>query len=127
MFHVPTTVKNGGDLQRVRPGSIDDWIRVDGEEFHIFVRQILAAVPDSGGSCQKSDSFANREFNAVCHCEACLFFDVTPDFDEVESSLRCKNVSYILGLAFQFRQMSIQLIFRDSFATVELIDAAHDL
>jgi integrase len=33
-------------------------------------------VPGSRGSRQKSDSFANREFNAVCHCEACLFLDV---------------------------------------------------
>jgi hypothetical protein len=85
-------------------------------------------VPGSEGSRQKSDSFANREFNAVCHCEPCLFFDVTPDFDEIERSLRCKDVPYIhLGLAFQLCQMSIRLIFRDSFATVELIDAGPDL
>jgi hypothetical protein len=32
-----------------------------------------------------------------------------------------------LGSAFQIRQVSIQLIFRDSFAAVELLDAAPDL
>ena len=31
-----------------------------------------------------------------------------------------------LWLAFQFRQVSIQLIFRDSFATIELRDPAPD-
>jgi hypothetical protein len=57
-----------------------------------------------------------------------LFFDVTPDFDEIERSLRRKNKAHAhLGLAFQIRQVSIQLIFRDSFAAVELLDAAPDL
>jgi hypothetical protein len=57
-----------------------------------------------------------------------VFFNVTPDFDKIERSLRRKNVAHThLGLAFQFRQVSIQLIFRDSFAAVELIDAAPDL
>jgi hypothetical protein len=32
-----------------------------------------------------------------------------------------------LSLGFQIRQVSIQLIFRDSFAAVELLDAAPDL
>jgi hypothetical protein len=67
-------------------------------------------------------------FNAVRNCEAGLSFDVTPDFDEIERSLGRKNVAHAhLGLALQFRQVSIQLIFGDSFAAVELIDAAPDL
>jgi hypothetical protein len=46
------------------------------------------------------------------------------------SSAACgaKNVAHAhLGLAFQFRQVSIQLILGDSIAPVELIDAAPDL
>jgi len=54
--------------------------------------------------------------------------NVTPDFDEIERSLRRKNKALAhLGLAFQIRQVSIQLIFRDSFAAVELLDAVPDL
>src|SRR5258707_14306817 len=62
------------------------------------------------------------------NCEAGLFFDVTPDLDEIERSLRRKNKAHAhLGSDFQIFQVSIQLIFRDSFAAVELIDAAPDL
>ena len=54
--------------------------------------------------------------------------NVTPDFDETDRSLRRKNKALAhLGLAFQIRQVSIQLIFRDSFAAVELLDAAPNL
>jgi hypothetical protein len=121
-------VKNGSDLQWFRLGPIDDQIRVDGEKFHIFVGQILPTVAGTGGSSEKNYSFADGGFNAVRNCEARLFFDVTPDFDEIERSLWRKNKAHAhLGLAFQIRQVSIQLIFRDSFAAVELLDAAPDL
>jgi hypothetical protein len=74
------------------------------------------------------------QFTAVLHhpavrnCEARLFFDITPDFDEIKRSLRRKNKAHAhLGSAFQIRQVNIQLLFRDSFAAVELLDAAPDL
>jgi hypothetical protein len=121
-------VKNGNDLQWFRLGPIDDQVRVDGEKFHIFVGQILPTVTGTGGSREKNDFFADGGFNAVRNCEAGLFLDVTPDFDEIERSLRRKNKAHAhLGLAFQFRQVGIQLIFRDSFAAVELLDATPDL
>ena len=82
----------------------------------------------TGGSREKFYFFADGGFNAVRDCETGLFFDVTPDFDEVERSLRRKNEARThLSLAFKFRQMSVQLVFRDSFAAVELLDAAPDL
>ena len=80
------------------------------------------------GSCQKSYLVPDGRFNAVRYRDAGLFLDVMPDFDEIERSLRRKNVARVhLGLAFQFPQVSIQLIFRDPFAAVELVDAAPDL
>ena len=51
-----------------------------------------------------------------------------PDLEEVECGLGRKKVAHThLDLDFQFRQVSFQLIFRDSFATVELRDPAPDL
>src|SRR6266403_1752863 len=80
------------------------------------------------GSREKDYFLADGGFNAVRNCEAGLFFDVTPDLDEIERSLRGKNKAHAhLGLAFQIRQVSIQLILRDSFAAVELLDAAPNL
>jgi hypothetical protein len=81
-------VKNGSDLQWFRLGPIDDQIRVNREKFDIFVGQILPTVTYSGGSREKSYFFADGRFNAV---EAGLFFDVTPNFGEIERSLRRKE------------------------------------
>jgi hypothetical protein len=121
-------VKDGDDLERFRLGAIYDQIRIDGEKLHVLVRQILAEVPCAGSSCEKRNSFADGRFNAVCNRDACLLFNVTLDFDEVECGLGRKNVAHAhLDLAFQFRQVCIQLIFRDSFATIELLDPAPDL
>ena len=128
LFDIPAAVNYGSDLYRLRVGSIHDQIRVDGEKLHSQLRQILAAVPSTRGSSEKSHSFANGGFNAVRYRDVGLFFDVTPDFDEIERGLGRKNVAQAhLDLAFQFRQVSFQLIVRDSFAAVELLDAASDL
>jgi hypothetical protein len=81
-------VKNGSDLQWFRLGPIDDQVRVDRKEFHIFVGQILSTVTGTRGSGKKNYCFADGGFNAVRNCEAGLFFDVTPDLDEIERSLR---------------------------------------
>jgi len=121
-------VKNGGDLQWSRLRPIDDQIRVDGEKFHIFAGQILSTVTGTRGSGEKNYFFADGGLNAVRNCEAGLVFDVTPDFNKIESGLRRKNLAHAhLGLAFQLGQVSIQLIFGYSFVAVELIDAAPDL
>jgi hypothetical protein len=123
-FHITASVKNGSDLQWFRPRPIDDQVRVDRKESHIFVGQILPTVTGTRGSSKKSYFFADGGFNAVRNCEAGLYFDVTPDLDEIERSLRRKNKAHAhLGSAFQIRQVSTQLIFRDSFAAVELLDA----
>jgi hypothetical protein len=127
-FHITVSVKNGSDLQWFRPRPIDDQVGVDRKESHIFVGQILATVTGTRGSSKKSYFFADGGFNAVRNCEAGLFSDVTPDLGEIERSLRRKNKAHAhLGSAFQICQVSIQLIFRDSFAAVELLDAAPDL
>jgi hypothetical protein len=85
-------------------------------------------MPGSWSSCEKGDSFVDGRFHAIRHRNARLLFNVTPDFDEVERGLGRKNVARVhLDLVFQFRQVSIQLIFRNSFATVELLDPARDL
>src|SRR6267142_162074 len=123
-FDITASVKNGSDLQWFRPRPIDDQVRVDRKESHIFVGQVPATVTGTRGSSKKSYFFADGGFNAVRNCEAGLFFDVTPDLDEIERSLRRKNKAHAhLGSAFQIRQVRIQLIFRDSFAAVELLDA----
>jgi hypothetical protein len=80
-------VENGSDLQWCGLGPIDDQVRVDRKEFYIFVGQILTNVTGTGGSSEKFYFFADGGFNAVRYCEAGLFFDVTPDFDE--SSAAC--------------------------------------
>jgi len=49
-------------------------------------------------------------------------------FDKIDRCMWSKNIAYAhLALTLQFRQMSIQLIFRNSFATVELIDTDSNL
>jgi hypothetical protein len=97
-------VKNGSDLERFRLGPIHNQIRVDGEKFHILLCQILAAVPCSWSSCEKSDSFADSQLHAIRQRDARLLFNVTPDFDEVECGLWRKNVAHAhLSLVFQFR------------------------
>jgi hypothetical protein len=85
-------------------------------------------VTGTGGSHEKNYFFADGGLNAVRNCEVGLFFDVTPD--STRSSAACgtrTKRTLILGLAFQICQVIIQLIFRDSFAAVELLDAAPDL
>jgi hypothetical protein len=88
MFHITASVKNGSGLQWCGLGPIDDQVRVDREELYIFVGQILPTVTGTGGSSEKFYFFADGGFNTLRDCEADLFFDVTPDFDEVERSLR---------------------------------------
>src|SRR5438105_8611201 len=93
-FHITASVKNGSDLQWFRPRPIDDQVRVDRKESHIFVGQVLPTVAGTRGSSKKSYFFADGGFNAVRNCEAGLFFDVTPDLDEIERSLRRKNKAH---------------------------------
>jgi hypothetical protein len=112
-------VKNGSDLQWFRPRPIDDQVRVDRKESYIFVGQILPSVTGTRGSSKKSYFFADGGFNSVRNCKAGVISDVTLNLDEIERSLRRKNKAHAhLGSAFQIRQVSIQLIFRDSFAAV---------
>ena len=80
-FHITASVKNGSDLQWFRPRPIDDQVRVDRKESHIFVGQVLPTVAGIRGSSKKSYFFADGGFNAVGNCEAGLFFDVTPDLE----------------------------------------------
>jgi hypothetical protein len=62
------------------------------------------------------------------HLKAGLFLDELPDIEEIERSLRRKNVARVhLEFVFQFRQVGIQLVFGDSFTTIELIDTPQDL
>jgi hypothetical protein len=77
---------------------------------------------------QKSESFTNRGFYAIRHYQARLSFDVTPDLYKIHRCLGSKHIAYAhLGLAFQFCQMSIQLIFRNPFTAVESIDTGINL
>jgi len=102
-FHITASVKNGSDLQWFRPRPIDDQVGVDRKESHIFVGQILATVTGTRGSSKKSYFFADGGFNAIRNCEAGLFFDLTPDLDEIERSLRRKNKAHAhLGSASAF-------------------------
>ena len=101
-------MKDGRDLQGLRLGPVDDQIRIDGEKSHVRVSEILAAVAGARRLCQKYEFFADGGFNAVRDCQTRLFFDVTPDFDEIERGLRRKNVAHAhLGLIFQFSQVGI--------------------
>jgi hypothetical protein len=69
-------------------GPMDDQVRLDRKKLYIFVSQILPTVTGTGGPSEKFYFFADGGFNAVRDCETGLFFDVTPDFDKVERSLR---------------------------------------
>jgi hypothetical protein len=40
-------LEDGDYVQRFRVGPVDDEIRIDGEELHGFVREILAPVTDA--------------------------------------------------------------------------------
>jgi hypothetical protein len=69
--------------------------------------------------------WANSRRPSARFPEAGLFLAVTPDFDEIERSLWRKTKRTLAWVwLFQIRQVSLQLIFRDSFAAVELFDAA---
>jgi hypothetical protein len=103
-------------------------IGIDREESHIRISQILTEVPCTGRLRQKREFLADRGFDAICNYQAGLFFDVAPDFDKIYRGLRSKNITHAhLGLIFQLCQVSIQLIFRNSFAAVELIDTGSNL
>src|SRR5467141_5466854 len=60
-FHITASVKNGSDLQWFRPRPIDDQVRVDRKESHIFVGQVLPTVAGTRGSCKKSYFFADGD------------------------------------------------------------------
>jgi len=101
-------VKDGRDLQRLRLGPVDDQIRIGEKKFHVGVGEILTAVPSARRLCQKGEFLTDGGLNAVRDCQARLFFDVTPDFDEIERGLRRKNVAHAhLGLIFQFSHVGI--------------------
>ena len=70
-------MKDGRDLQGLHLGPADDQIRIDGEEPHVGVGEILAAVAGARRLCQKREFFADGCFNAVRDCQTRLFFDVT--------------------------------------------------
>ena len=120
-------MENGSDLKWCGLGPIDDQVRVDRKEFYIFVGQILTTVTGAGGSSEKFYFFADGGFNAVRYCEAGLFFDVTARFRRGRAQLAALEQSArSFKFGFQIREVSIQLISRDSFAAVELFDAAPD-
>jgi hypothetical protein len=50
----------------------DNQIRVDLEEFHRFVRQILAPMSGTVVPCQKHDLGPNDRFNVISHFNAAL-------------------------------------------------------
>ena len=76
------------------------------------------------GICDKPDEVKARyqsgwPYYKISRLSRCLLPDVTPDFHKSDRRLWSKNTAHAhLGLVFQFRQMSIQLIWI-SFATVE--------
>ncbi len=54
----------------------------------MLVRQILPLVSGFGGTCEETDFFTDGRFNAVRCCNTGLFFDVLPDVEEIQRSLR---------------------------------------
>jgi hypothetical protein len=46
-LHIPSALEDGDYVQRPRVGPVDDEIRIDWEELHRFVREILAPVTDT--------------------------------------------------------------------------------
>jgi hypothetical protein len=49
---------------------------------------------------------------------------IAPDFNEIERGRRRENIApHLCGLRFLFRQVSVQLVFRNALAAVELRDA----
>jgi len=77
---------------------------------------------------QKSNSFQNGRLNLIRNCNTSMFFDVLPNFDEIECRLGRQEIPRRhLPRAFQSFQMSIQSIFGNSFATVELVDTTRNL
>ena len=59
-------------------------------------------------SCQKSNSFQDGRLNLIRNCNTSMFFDVLPNFDEIECGLGRQDIRRRhLRLAFQSFQMSI--------------------
>ena len=61
--------------------SVNDQVRVNREELHRFIRQILAPVPGAGIRRQKGHLVPNDRLNMVRDFNAALFLDVAPDLD----------------------------------------------
>jgi hypothetical protein len=95
---------------------------------HFIVGDVLTTVAGTWSPCPKSNSFQNGRLNPIRNCNTRMFFDVLPNFDEIERGLGRQDIPRRhLRLAFQSFQMSIESIFGNSFATVELLDTTRNL
>ena len=121
-------MENGNDLQRPGVGPIYDEVRVNREEPHILVGQIVTPVPSAWDLCQEDDLLPNSRFNMIRHGDTALFLRYNARFGRDRGRLPAQERSarsFRLGL--EFRQVSVQSVFRDSLAAIELLDAAFNL
>jgi len=88
--NVPRTVKDADDLQRIGLGVVhDDVIRIglDCPEPKRMSGQILAGMPAQRAFGEQIASLVNGFLDSI-RCFNAVAGDVTPDFEEIASSLR---------------------------------------
>ncbi len=61
--------------------SVNDQVRVNREELHRFIGQILTPMSGTGVRRQKDDLLPNDRLHVVCDFNVALFLDVAPDLD----------------------------------------------
>ncbi len=78
-----------------------------------------------GHACQKNDLLANGPFDPFGNFNTGFLLQIAPDLNKIERGFRRENLApHLFGLCFLFRQVSIQLVFRNALATVKLRNTA---
>ena len=82
--NLPPTVQNRDDLQGFRLGTVDDQVRIHGEESHVRMSvRSLRWWPALGLRSQKGNPLPNDGFHAIRHFHAALCSDVMPDRGQI--------------------------------------------
>ena len=81
LLHFAAALEDSDYVQRLRVGPVDDEIRIDWQELHRFVCEILAPVTDAWAFGQHNDLVANNDFNSISDLLGAFSLDVAPDLD----------------------------------------------
>ena len=95
--NLPPTVQNRNNLQGFRLGTVDDQVRIHGEESHAHVCKIPTLVARTGVTRQKGNPLPNDGLHAIRHFHAALCLDVMPDRGQVLCCLRRQDVAQLIA------------------------------